>query len=70
MIGNKTQREREYELPPSIVNQGQFTFRVSNPERRQKILKLMEKVGTDRLGAAVWVAIDHYLESNGNAEKA
>jgi hypothetical protein len=56
--------KRKFELPRSIVNQSQFTLRVSSEERREKILKLMEKAGTDQLSTALWKAIDAYIGEN------
>jgi hypothetical protein len=52
---------KKFELPRSIVNQSQFTLRVSSEDRRRKILKLMEVAGTKQLSTALWKAIDAYI---------
>lgn len=39
------------QLPSSIVNQGQFTVRVTSPERREKLIRVMEKSGVTSMSA-------------------
>ncbi|MFQ6117120.1 MAG: hypothetical protein ACE5LQ_02525 [Candidatus Bipolaricaulia bacterium] len=52
----------EQELPASIVSRGQFTVTVASQKKREKILRLIEKAGTNVLSQAAWVAIDYYLD--------
>ena len=50
------------ELPRSILYQGQITIRVSTAEAREKMQRLMELIGEEKVSRAVWKAIDFYLE--------
>jgi len=42
--------------------QGQITIRVSTAEAREKMQRLMELIGEEKVSRAVWKAIDFYLE--------
>ena len=59
---SKEETHPKYELPASIISRGQFTVTAGSPDRRTKVLKLMEKAGTGQLSTAAWKAIDFYLE--------
>ena len=56
-------KKHKYSLPGSIIARGQFTVSAGSQERREKVLELMDKAGTDVLSRAAWEAIDFYLEN-------
>jgi len=58
----------EIGLPKSVLYQGQFSVRVSSEERREKILKLIERTGETSLGKLFWILADFYLEHTEDGE--
>ena len=54
--------EAETKLPASIIARGQFTVTAASPEKRAKILRLIQKAGTPQLSTATWKAIEFYLK--------
>jgi len=64
----KEKPQTAIELPKSVLYQGQFSVRVSSEERREKILKLIERTGETSLGKLFWILADFYLEHTENGK--
>lgn len=59
--------ERGFQLPLQVVNRGQFTVSVASQERKEILIRLMEKTQTDSVGQAAWEAIVAYVDEQGSS---
>jgi len=57
--------EYKEKLPKQIINSSTATLSVSSRHRKKKFARLLRLARTDKASAALWEAIDLYIESKG-----